>query len=67
MRRPVSAPEHQRRVVYEALREELLDVVHIASPGNGHLERVEARVPCAKLCSATCTDENKKEIKLQMP
>ena len=53
MRGPVRAPQHERLVVLEPLREELLNVVDVARPWCSHLEGVESRVPCAKLCMAT--------------
>lgn len=52
VRGPVGTPQHKRLVISKPLRKELLDVVHVAHPGSAHLECVEARVPCTKLCRA---------------
>lgn len=48
----VGAPEHKGRRAHQALREQLLHVVDIPRPRRSQLERVEARVPCPKLCSS---------------
>ena len=50
---PVGAPEHVGAVGAQAHVQQLVNILLVPVPGRMHVRGVEARVPCAKLCTET--------------